>query len=99
MELFLTALYPDDNILYFNEDSGNGVFSCNKIGIFNVDLNNINLDNNFDEDHPNTITFIKLLAWHNKFEKRKAPKKELNEELMPIAWCRKKKVEFLHPRR
>ena len=46
MKLFLTALYPDDNILYFNEDSGNGVFSCNKIGIFNVDLNNINLDNN-----------------------------------------------------
>ena len=99
MKLFLTVLYPDDNILYFNEDSGNGVFSCNEMGIFNIDLNNINLDNNFDEDHPNTIIFIKLLTWHIKFEKRKALKKELNEELMPIAWYRKKKVEFLHPRR
>ena len=27
-ELF-TALYPDENILYFNKDAGNVVFSCN----------------------------------------------------------------------
>ena len=26
------------------------------------------------------------LAWHSKFEKRKAPRKELNEELMLVAW-------------
>ena len=69
------------------------------MGIFNIDLNNINLDNNFDEDNSNTIIFIKLLAWNIKFEKRKALKIELNEELMPIAWYLKKKVEFLHPRR
>ena len=27
-----TALYADENILYFNEDSGNIVFNCNGIG-------------------------------------------------------------------
>ena len=26
------------------------------------------------------------MAWNFKFEKRKALKKELNEELMPVAW-------------
>ena len=26
-----TALYADDNILHFNEDSGDPVFSCNEI--------------------------------------------------------------------
>ena len=39
--------------------------------ILNIDLNNINLDNNFDEDDPDTIILIRLLAWHFKFEKHK----------------------------
>ena len=67
-----TALYADENILYLNEDSGNIIFSCNEMGIFNIDLNNINLDNNFDKYYPDTIILIRVLAWHIKFEKRKA---------------------------
>ena len=43
-----TALYADENILYFNEDSGDAVFSYNEMGIVNIDLNNINLDDKFD---------------------------------------------------
>ena len=43
------------------------------MGILNLDLNNISLDYNFDEDYPDTIILIRLLAWHIKFEKRKAP--------------------------
>ena len=49
-------------------------------------INNINLDNNFDEDDLDTIILIRLLAWHVKFEKRKKRKKKISEELMPIAW-------------
>ena len=30
--------------------------------ILSVNLNNINLHNNFDEDYPDTIILIKLLA-------------------------------------
>ena len=33
-----TILYIDDNILYFNEDSVNVVFSCNEMDIHNIDL-------------------------------------------------------------
>ena len=73
-ELF-TALYADENILQINEDSGNVIFSCNEKGILNIDLNNINLDNNFDEDDPKTIILIRLFLWNIKFEKRKAFKK------------------------
>ena len=58
-----------------SENSGNVVFSCNEMGILNVDLNIINLDNNFDADNPETIILIRLLAWYMKFEKRKAIKK------------------------
>ena len=32
------------------------------MGIHNIDLNNINPDNNFDEDDPDTIILIRLLA-------------------------------------
>ena len=71
-----TALYADENILYLNEDSGNIVFSCNEIGILNIDLHNINLgnemgilnidlnnnlDNNFGEDYPDTTILVRLL--------------------------------------
>ena len=78
-------LYTDKNILYLNEDSGNVVFSCNEMGILNIDIYNINLDNNSDEDDPDTITLIRLLAGHINFEKHKALKKKVSEELMPIA--------------
>ena len=44
-----TGLYGDENIIEFNQDSANVIFSCNEIVIFNKDLNNISLDNNFDE--------------------------------------------------
>ena len=72
----VTALYADDNILYFNEDSGNAIFSCNEMGILNIDLNDINLDDtNYNEDDPETIVHVRLLAWYIKLEKRKALKK------------------------
>ena len=80
----LTALYADDNIL-LNEDSSNPVFSCYEMDIVSADLNNINVDNTiYDENDPETIIPITILAWHMKFEKLKAHKKELNEKLMPI---------------
>ena len=40
----------------FTEGSGYVIFNCNEMGILNIDLNNINLGNNFDEDDPHTIT-------------------------------------------
>ena len=49
-KLFI-GLYADENILYFNEGSGDVIFNCNEMGILNIDLY-IYLDNNFDEDDP-----------------------------------------------
>ena len=58
------SLYAYENILYFNKDSGYVVFSCNGMGILIKDLNYINLDSNFDEDDPDNIVLIRLLAGH-----------------------------------
>ena len=66
-----TALYADENILYFNEDSGDAVFSCNEVAVLSIDLNNINLDTNYYEDGRKTIIHTILLTCHIKFEKRK----------------------------
>ena len=41
-------------ILHFNEDSGDAVFNYNETRIVNINFNNINLDDNFDEEDPNT---------------------------------------------
>ena len=88
-------LYVDENILYFNGGSGDVKFYCNKMGILNIDLNNINLDHGFDRDDPDTIILIRVLAWHTKFRKRKELKKELSEELMPVAWHPDRWWDFL----
>ena len=79
------ALYTDENIFYSNEDSGNVVYSCYKMGFLNIDLNNINLDNNFDEDESDTTTFIRHLAWCIKFYKRKELKEKIAQH--PKRWC------------
>ena len=39
----ILSLYDYENILYFNEVSGNVVFSRNEMVILNLDLSNINL--------------------------------------------------------
>ena len=59
----LIALYAGGYILYFNEDSGGVVFSCNKMGIHSIDLYDINLDgSNYDEDDLETVIHNKLLT-------------------------------------
>ena len=70
-----TALYADDGVLVCHEDSGDVTFSWNKMGTLSVNLHNINLDTNFDEDDFDAIIFIRILACHSEFKKRKALKK------------------------
>ena len=56
------------------------------LGVLSIDLNKFNPDDtNYDEDDPETVIHIRILAWHINFEKRKALEKELNKELMLIA--------------
>ena len=86
IKILFTAFYADENVLYFNENFIDVVCICNKMGVLNMDLNNINLDDtNHDEDDPDTLILVRPLTWHIKFEKRKALKEELNEELIPVA--------------
>ena len=65
------------------------------MGSLNKYQNNINLDDtNYEEDDPDTIILIRLLAWHIKFEKPKDFKKKISEELMPVAWHPKRWLDW-----
>ena len=75
----------------FFKDFGNVALCCNEMGIFNIDLNNINLDDTSYEKGDSGTILIRLLAWHIKFEKQKKLK---SEELMPIAWHPKRWWSF-----
>ena len=60
-----------------------------------VNLNNINLDDtNYEEDDPDTIILIRFLAWYVKFEKCKALKEKIKEELMATGWHPKRWWNF-----
>ena len=77
IKILFAALYADENVLYFNEDSSKAKFICNGMGILNIYLNNINLDDtNYDEDDPDTTIHVRLLTWYIKFGKRKELKKK-----------------------
>ena len=55
------ALFTDDKILFFDEDSSNATFSSDQIGIFSVERNNVNLDESkFYKDDPKVIFHVRL---------------------------------------
>ena len=57
------ALCANENIFYFNEYSGDAIFSCNAMVILSIDVNDINDDDsNYDEDDPETIIHVRLLT-------------------------------------
>ena len=52
-----------------------------------IDLNNFSFDDdNFDDGDPETIIHVRRMGWYNRHKQRKAYKKEISKELMPVAW-------------
>ena len=61
MKKRFSALHKVEILLYFNKDFGDDIFNHNKMGVVNIDLDNINLDDNF-HDYLRIIILFKLLA-------------------------------------
>ena len=79
------TFFANDYLPFFDEGFGNVTIFGRKVGINSLDLNNINLDDaSFDEDNPKTIIDIKPMAWPNRPKQRKACKKNISRELMPV---------------
>ena len=63
LEKFHDALLANDDILFFDSDFSKVTFFTNEKGILGADLGKINLndDNNFENDEPETMVHVKLL--------------------------------------
>ena len=56
------------------------------MGLVDVDLNNITLDDDdFDDDNPETLIYVRFRAWCNGFKQLKVCKKETSTELISVA--------------
>ena len=64
-----------------------------------MDLDKIILeqDNNFFEDDPDTVIYVRIFAWCNNVQKCKKKKKNTNKELMSIARYPKRWWNFCMP--
>ena len=96
LEKLDNALHANGDILPYNEDFNKVTFIACQRHILSADLDKAKLDNynNFYEDFPDTIIRFRLLAWRSNFKKRKALRKKISEELMPIAWHPKRWWNF-----
>ena len=75
----------DMNLGHLKSDVGT-LFS-DDIGYDAIELNNISLyDDNFDEDHPAAVLFVRIMACCNRLKRHRACKKVISEALMPVAW-------------
>ena len=74
LEHFDKSLLANDEIFFFNKDFNIVTFIANQRHIYAAGLDKINLDNenNFYEDDPDTIIHVRLLACCSKCKKQKA---------------------------
>ena len=79
LEKLHNASEANGNTLFYNEDFDKVTFIACERHILAADLDKINLDNdnNFDEDDPDTIIHVRLLDWRSKFKKHKTLRKRL----------------------
>ena len=77
LEKLDNAFHPNDDIFFYNEDFNKVIFIACQKQILAADLDNIELDNdnNFYEDDPDTIIHVGILTWRSNFKTRKALKK------------------------
>ena len=89
LEKLDNSLFSNGDIFFHVVDSNTVPFQRDDMGFNTIDLNDNNLGddgNNFDEDDPETINHVRLVAQRNRFKQRKACKKVIRKELMPVSW-------------
>ena len=92
------------NGVFFNDDKDLHKIECDIITFFSdgmnfvtIDLNNNKLDDeNFDEDDLANIILAKVIAWHNRFKRCKASKKDTRDINACSLAYNKRSVELVY---
>ena len=83
LENFHDSFLANDAMLFLGEVFSKVTFFANKMGILGVGKSGDEIDlddnNNFCEDDPETIMHVKILAWHNKFKICKTLKEKISK--------------------
>ena len=84
----LKKLYNDvffnDYVVFLKAEFDNVTVFSDDMGLLNVDLNNVSLDDtNFDNHDSETTIHVKFMAWCIWYKKCKTCKKEISKELIP----------------
>ena len=77
-------MFADEFLVFFDKDSSNAIFCCNEMSFRTVNLNNINLDNNFEEG--NLILLLLSDFWLGMVNSKTQSTLKRSQELIPIAW-------------
>ena len=82
------GVFSNNDIAFVDVDSDFVTFFSDDMCLNTINLDNINLDNdNFDEnDPPETIIYVRLTAWRNRFIQRKVFKRVISKELIHVTW-------------
>ena len=68
-----------------NADSNDGTFLSDDVDLVYIDLKNFSLDgDNFNDSDPETVIHVRRMGWCSRHKRRKACKKEVSKELMPV---------------
>ena len=63
------SVFSEGDIFFYDVDSYIITFLSNDMGFNTIEFNNINLkDDNFDEDGPETINYVRLMTSRNRFK-------------------------------
>ena len=72
----ISLYYLKDDIIFINADSDNATLFSDDMALNTIDFNNINLvDDDFDEEDPDTSIDVRLIAWCNRYKQSKVWKK------------------------
>ena len=91
------AIFSNDNIIFFKDDSNYVTFTSDDKGLNIIYLNSISIDDhNRDNDDPETIIRVRLMPWCNRYKQCKGCKNDVINKLMP-AWYPKKWWDWCMP--
>ena len=67
LEKLDNSVFSNVDMFFHDLDSNFSTIFSSDMGFSTADLNNINLDDNFDKDDPETINHVRFMTWHNTF--------------------------------
>ena len=68
-------VFSNDDIVFVSADSDIVIIFNDDMGLVTVDHNNVS----FDDDYPETVVYVRLMAWCNRYMQCKAYEKVISK--------------------